>query len=216
MLILASLLAFLPAFTDSTSTSASPPNLCEEVYLGKDGGPIHDSTGRTLSRHCEWTGPDAPILDSEVCCELDASGAACSLPSTSSACGRSARRAVLGGLRTGRSAARRGHMPGIVNPPTDAHMAPTVLASPASKRRFRCRRGAKYISAHNARSSTRLMFLSRVACAAKPRTQPDSEADARATRRPRTGRRARRRRRRSSRSAWTGRGSRTRPAAAPR
>ena len=56
MLILASLLASLPVFTDSTSTTGSLPNLCDEVYLGEDGGPIHDSTGRTLSRHCEWSG----------------------------------------------------------------------------------------------------------------------------------------------------------------
>ena len=86
MLILAGLLASLPVFTDSTSTTGSPPNLCDEVYLGEDGGPIHDSTGRTLSRHCEWTGPDAPVLDSEVCCELDESGAACSLPDTRGQC----------------------------------------------------------------------------------------------------------------------------------
>ena len=80
MLFLASLLAFIvPASPDTASTAGSPPNLCADVYLDEDGTPIHDSTGMTLSRYCEWTGPDAPRLDSEVCCELDASGAACSL-----------------------------------------------------------------------------------------------------------------------------------------
>jgi len=86
MLFLASLLAFIvPASTDSASTAGSP-DLCDDVYLDEDGTPIHDSTGMTLSRYCEWTGPDAPRLDLDVCCELDAAGAACSLPDTRGEC----------------------------------------------------------------------------------------------------------------------------------
>ncbi|PRP90463.1 hypothetical protein ENSA5_64770 [Enhygromyxa salina] len=87
MLFLASLLAFIvPASADTASTAGSSPDLCADVYLGEDGAPVHDSTGGTLSRHCEWTGPDAPRLDGDVCCELDTSGARCSLPNARGEC----------------------------------------------------------------------------------------------------------------------------------
>jgi len=78
MLFLASLLAFIvPASTDTASTAGSLPDLCDDVYLDEDGVPIHDSTGMTLARHCEWTGPDAPWWGTSVCCSFDAAGAHC-------------------------------------------------------------------------------------------------------------------------------------------
>lgn len=83
MLILASLLAS-PITTAPTESAL--PNLCDDVYLGADGAPLHDSSGVTLARYCQWTGPDAPVLASEICCELDATGAACLLPDDRGRC----------------------------------------------------------------------------------------------------------------------------------
>ena len=37
------------------------------------------TTGRTLSRYCEWTGPDAPALEANICCTLDGDTAHCEL-----------------------------------------------------------------------------------------------------------------------------------------
>lgn len=82
-LFLAGSLAIIPALTPAT---AEAPDLCADVYLAADGSPIHDSTGRTLSRYCQWTGPDAPRFDDEVCCALDTTGAACGLPDTRGQC----------------------------------------------------------------------------------------------------------------------------------
>jgi hypothetical protein len=53
-------------------------NLCDDVYLDADGDPVTDWVGQTLSRYCEWTGPDAPVWNANVCCTIDADGAACS------------------------------------------------------------------------------------------------------------------------------------------
>ena len=78
MLFLAGSLAFIPTLADSSATSL--PNLCDDVYLDADGVPIHDSTGMTLSRYCEWTGPDAPSWGASVCCSFDAAGAHCAEP----------------------------------------------------------------------------------------------------------------------------------------
>jgi hypothetical protein len=41
--------------------SAPAPDLCADVYLNTAGEPITDSSGTTLSRFCEWTGPDAAL-----------------------------------------------------------------------------------------------------------------------------------------------------------
>ncbi len=57
--------------------STTVPNLCDDVYLDAAGEPITDSVGQTLSRFCQWTGPDAPVWDANVCCTFDADGAAC-------------------------------------------------------------------------------------------------------------------------------------------
>ena len=61
----------------STTPTGEAPDLCAEVMRGPDGAEIWDSTGRHLSRYCEWTGPDAPVWDDDVCCEVDDSGATC-------------------------------------------------------------------------------------------------------------------------------------------
>ena len=65
---------------------ATSPDLCAESYLDEYGKPWTDSIGQTLSRYCTWTGPDAPILDAEVCCTIDADTASCWLPDTGSDC----------------------------------------------------------------------------------------------------------------------------------
>ena len=62
------------------------PNLCADVYLDEIGQPFSDSLGQTLSRYCQWAGPDAPKLDTDVCCTIDQDGAHCSLPDDSGRC----------------------------------------------------------------------------------------------------------------------------------
>ena len=64
---------------------ATSPDLCSEVYLDSDGSPLVDSIGQTVARYCEWTGPDAPVLDADVCCEIDGA-AACWLPDRDGYC----------------------------------------------------------------------------------------------------------------------------------
>jgi hypothetical protein len=58
--------------------ATTAPNLCDHVYLDASGDPVTDLVGQTLSRYCEWTGPDAPVWDANVCCTIDADGAGCS------------------------------------------------------------------------------------------------------------------------------------------
>jgi hypothetical protein len=58
--------------------ATNAPNLCDDVYLDASGDPVTDLVGQTLSRYCAWTGPDAPVWDANVCCTIDADGAACS------------------------------------------------------------------------------------------------------------------------------------------
>jgi hypothetical protein len=62
------------------------PDLCAEPYLGVTGEPFTDSIGQTLSRYCQWTGPNVPVLDSDVCCVLDEDSAACTLPNRYGRC----------------------------------------------------------------------------------------------------------------------------------
>ncbi len=81
-LIITSLLAFLSGPT----ASAGLPNLCDDVYLDAEGVPIHDATGRTLSRYCEQTGPRAPVWNGVVCCSFSDGEARCEHPDTSGAC----------------------------------------------------------------------------------------------------------------------------------
>jgi hypothetical protein len=61
----------------STFSTTAVPNLCDYVYRDASGAPITDSVGQTLSRFCEWAGPDAPVWNANVCCTFDANGAAC-------------------------------------------------------------------------------------------------------------------------------------------
>jgi hypothetical protein len=65
---------------------ATSPDLCAEPYLDPYGTPCTDSIGQTLSRYCKWTGPDAPVLDANVCCTIDGDGAACSMPNSRGSC----------------------------------------------------------------------------------------------------------------------------------
>ena len=53
-----------------SSLLSTAPNLCDDAYLNAAGEPITDTTGRTLPRHCEWRGPDAPTLEANVCCKI--------------------------------------------------------------------------------------------------------------------------------------------------
>jgi hypothetical protein len=71
-----------------SSVFATPPDLCaEDVYLNTYGDPLSDSWGQTLSRYCEWTGPGVPVWNADVCCSIDAAGAACSVPGRRGTCG---------------------------------------------------------------------------------------------------------------------------------
>jgi hypothetical protein len=73
--------------TTILSIFATPsPDLCADVFLDASGHPVMDLVGQTLSRYCEWTGPDAPVWDANVCCTIDADGAACSRISTTGRC----------------------------------------------------------------------------------------------------------------------------------
>lgn len=66
--------------------STAVPDLCDDVYVDTSGVPISDSVGQTLSRFCEWTGPDAPVWDANVCCTFDADGAACTRTNSHGGC----------------------------------------------------------------------------------------------------------------------------------
>ena len=82
IILLAALLAPSGAF-------ASWPDLClVQVLRDAAGEPYVDSRGVRLSSHCVWTGPEAPVWDSEVCCTFDSSGAGCQVPDPDTAeCG---------------------------------------------------------------------------------------------------------------------------------
>ena len=61
------------------SPSVAPPDLCDDGLLNSSGTERVDSRGQNLPVHCQWTGPDAPVWDDEVCCDLDSAGSACTL-----------------------------------------------------------------------------------------------------------------------------------------
>ena len=70
-----------------SSAFASPPDLCEQdVLLDETGQPMTDSQGVTLSRYCEWAGPDVPVWADTMCCSLGAAGATCSVTSERGRC----------------------------------------------------------------------------------------------------------------------------------
>lgn len=62
------------------------PNLCDDVYLDPTGAPYVDSIGQMLSRFCEWTGPEAPIWDANVCCTFAGDVASCSVTDSVGRC----------------------------------------------------------------------------------------------------------------------------------
>lgn len=80
-LFLACLLALTP-----TLASATPPNLCDDVYLDADGVPLHDLSGTTFPRYCEFTGPDAPRWSAPVCCSFADDDARCTETDTTGGC----------------------------------------------------------------------------------------------------------------------------------
>lgn len=67
------------------------PDLCADVYLDTDNQPITDVEGTTLSRFCEWTGPEVPIWDDDVCCTTGTAGAECTLAPADPACDKGKR-----------------------------------------------------------------------------------------------------------------------------
>ena len=73
-------------FTTMLNFFANTPDLCADVYLDAAGDPYTDVIGQTLSRYCEWTGPDVPVWDADVCCTIDDEGAHCSVPDTNGRC----------------------------------------------------------------------------------------------------------------------------------
>lgn len=60
-----------------SSPTGDVPDLCAEPWLGPDGAPVHDSTGRYLAQHCEWSGPEVPVWDGLACCELGGTSSSC-------------------------------------------------------------------------------------------------------------------------------------------
>lgn len=62
------------------------PDLCDDVYRDPTGAPYVDSIGQMLARFCEWTGPDAPIWDADVCCSFAGNSASCSVTDSYGRC----------------------------------------------------------------------------------------------------------------------------------
>jgi hypothetical protein len=62
------------------------PDLCDDVFLDTSGEPIMDLVGQTLSRHCKWTGPDAPTWNADVCCSFSDNAAHCTPTDTRGRC----------------------------------------------------------------------------------------------------------------------------------
>ncbi|WP_052558890.1 hypothetical protein [Enhygromyxa salina] len=62
------------------------PDLCNIVYTDAAGSRYTDSVGQALARYCKWSGPDAPVWDANVCCQIDQDGATCSVPDTNGRC----------------------------------------------------------------------------------------------------------------------------------
>ena len=80
------ILILLTVLAPSTAF-ATPPDLCaKDVYADATGDPFTDSTGTTLSRYCQWTGPDAPVWAGDACCSFDDTGAQCLAPEARGTC----------------------------------------------------------------------------------------------------------------------------------
>lgn len=70
---------------------ATSPDLCADVYVDADGQPLTDAAGQTVSRYCQPAGPDAPVLDADVCCSIDGDQAKCVFPDAHGRCSRDAK-----------------------------------------------------------------------------------------------------------------------------
>jgi hypothetical protein len=68
------------------TTNFTSPDLCADVYADATGQPYTDAIGQTWARFCEWTGPDAPELDLDVCCMIGGDTASCTLPDPKGRC----------------------------------------------------------------------------------------------------------------------------------
>ncbi|MFO7568080.1 MAG: hypothetical protein R6X02_35895 [Enhygromyxa sp.] len=78
---------FISTILILTTLTTGTPNLCDDVYINPaTGRPYTDSVGQTLARFCEWTGPDAPIWNADVCCTIDDYGAQCTRPDRKGRC----------------------------------------------------------------------------------------------------------------------------------
>ncbi|PRP97676.1 hypothetical protein ENSA5_31830 [Enhygromyxa salina] len=62
-----------------TTFAIYSPDLCDDVYLDPSGAPITDAVGQTLSRYCEWAGPDVPVWADDICCTIRDGEAQCTL-----------------------------------------------------------------------------------------------------------------------------------------
>lgn len=80
-LLLTIVLACIPSLA-----SATPPNLCDDVYLDAAGVPLHDTAGTTIPRYCEFTGPRAPRWAAPVCCSFGDDDARCTDVSITGGC----------------------------------------------------------------------------------------------------------------------------------
>ena len=68
-------------FTTLLAFATESPHLCDTPLLDAEGEPYVDATGQVLSRDCQWTGPGSPIWGADICCSIDAAGAACEVMS---------------------------------------------------------------------------------------------------------------------------------------
>jgi hypothetical protein len=70
----------------TTTILTTSPDLCADVYVDENGEPYRDAIGQTFSRFCDWSGPDAPVLDRDVCCTTRGDTAWCALPDRKGRC----------------------------------------------------------------------------------------------------------------------------------
>lgn len=84
----------------TTLIITTSPDLCADVYADATGQPYTDALGQTWSRYCEWTGPNAPVLDLDVCCTISGDNAWCTLPDRNGRCSRGAKRHCKYGEKT--------------------------------------------------------------------------------------------------------------------
>ncbi|EDM79614.1 hypothetical protein PPSIR1_21339 [Plesiocystis pacifica SIR-1] len=83
-MILASSLTILQTF----AILSGVPDLCGELHRDDDGEAYVDALGQVFPRYCQPSGPDAPILDAELCCEIDETSdlAVCDFPDVYDRC----------------------------------------------------------------------------------------------------------------------------------